>query len=81
VRAQYAVNVTPADVGRRVSARSRIPAPARGGPTMTDTVGTLVSWHDGLLEIEVRDGSLRRLPETDLVAARLLPDRPPRRGG
>ncbi|MPZ89054.1 MAG: GNAT family N-acetyltransferase, partial [Nitriliruptorales bacterium] len=82
--ARYVVRVSPADVGRRVSVRSRLPPqepgpPAAPGPTMTDTVGHLRSWRDGVLEIERPDGSLRRIAESDLVAGRVIPPAPPRR--
>lgn len=72
------VRITPADVGRRVSVRSRIPA-APGDPSTTDTLGHLRSWADGTLEIERRDGSITRLSEDDLVAGRLIPPPPARR--
>jgi hypothetical protein len=72
VTARYVIRITPADVGARVSVRSRLPEP-EAGATLTDTVGLLRGWSDGLLEIERRDGSRVRLPETALVAARRLP--------
>ena len=74
-----AVRITPDDVGRRVSVRVRLPAPAPGGPTMTDTLGILRAWSDGVLEVERRDGQRVRLQEAALVAARVVPPPPPRR--
>ena len=46
---------------------------------MTDTLGRLVSWRDGVLTIERRDGTLRDVAEDDLVAGRRVPP-PPVRG-
>lgn len=40
---------------------------------MADVVGVLRSWRDGALTIERRDGTIRRVPEDDLVAARVVP--------
>jgi hypothetical protein len=62
------VRLGPDDVGQRVTVRTRIHEP--GEPPLTDTVGVLEAWRDGLLEIRRRDGTLARLREADLVAAR-----------
>jgi hypothetical protein len=78
VRPHYRISATPADVGARVTLRARTHAPA-GQPAYTDTVGVLRSWHDGVLEVERRDGMLARVAEADLVAARVIPGPPPRR--
>jgi len=70
--------LTAADVGQRVTVRSRLQAPAPGGPTLTDTIGYLRSWSEDQLEIERRDGARVRLPLTDVVAGKVLGP-PPRR--
>ena len=72
------VHITPADVGRRVSVRSRIPA-VPGGPSTSDTVGRLLRWSGGELDIERRDGSVASLREADLLAGKIISDTPPAR--
>lgn len=71
MRGRYVVNISPADVGQRVTVRSRTHAPA-GEPSTTDTVGVLHSWSGGLLHIERRDGTIAAVKEADLVAARVI---------
>lgn len=71
MRARGVVRITPADTGARVTIRSRIPQPG-GGPSMTDTVGTLESWSDGVLRIRRKTGDIVELDETLLVAARTI---------
>lgn len=84
MKARYVVRITPADVGRRVSVRSRLPAPSGPdpevghSPTTTDTLGYLRVWREGILEIERRDGTVRRIAEDDLLAARVVPPPPAR---
>jgi N-acetylglutamate synthase len=78
MRGKYRIRVGPADVGRRVSVRSRIPA-GEGEPSTSDTLGYLRSWADGVLAIERRDGTTARIAEADLVAARVVGDPPQRR--
>lgn len=72
------MRISPADVGARVSVRSRLAAPA-GHATTTDTIGVLRAWRDGLLEIVRKDESVARIAEGDLVAARAVPPVPQRR--
>lgn len=72
IRPGYVAKITPADVGQRVTVRSRTHAPA-GEPSMTDAVGVLRSWSGGLLRIERRDGTIAVIAEADLVAARVIP--------
>jgi len=72
------VRLSPADVGARVTVRSRIAPEVPGGPTLTDAVGTLVSWEGGILALRRRDGSVARVAEADLVAGKVLPDSPVR---
>jgi N-acetylglutamate synthase len=79
VKGAYVVRITPSDVGRRVSVRSRLPDPEPGGPTTTDTLGHLRAWSEGALAIERRDGSLAHVREADLLAGRVIPEAPERR--
>jgi hypothetical protein len=76
---RYPVRIRPADVGARVSVRTRLTDPEPGGPSVTDTLGYLRAWSDGILEVERRDGTLVRLAEADLVAGRVIPPPPVRR--
>lgn len=75
MRGRLVVRITPDDVGRRVSIRSRLEA-AGGGPSTTDTVGRLVDWTDGVLTVQRRDGSPVSLPIGDVLAARVIPEPP-----
>ncbi|MDP9406217.1 MAG: hypothetical protein M3O86_06400 [Actinomycetota bacterium] len=75
---RYVVRITAGDVGRRVSVRSRTHAPP-GEPGLTDTVGRLSTWTDGVLTIVRRDGTRADIDERDLVAGRILAEHP-RRG-
>ena len=77
MRGALRILITPADVGRRVSVRSR--THDAQGPPMTDAVGALVEWADGRLRIQRRDGSVATLAEADLLAGKVLPDAPPAR--
>lgn len=74
----YVVRITPADVGRRVSVRARLEAQP-GQPSTTDTVGRLLEWSEQVLTIEKRDGTTVRVAEADMVAAKVIPETPPRR--
>lgn len=76
MKPRYVVRISPADIGRRVSVRAR----THTHPSATDTVGVLRSWENDTLVVERRDGTLARIPEADLLAARVVPDPPPRRG-
>ena len=69
---QYAIRVSPADVGQRVTLRYRTNAE----PPLTDVVGWIRSWSDGLITVERRDGTTATVAEGDLVAGKVLP--PPR---
>lgn len=77
MRARLVVRIAPTDVGRRISARTRLTGV--GEPTTTDTLGYLRSWADGVLVVERRDGAKVELHEVDLLAARVVPGPPPRR--
>ncbi|QQM41001.1 GNAT family N-acetyltransferase [Streptomyces liliifuscus] len=74
------VRVTPADVGKRVSVR-RLREDPPEGEKFTDTVGVLTSWDDGVLLITRRSGESVRIPESALVAGKVVPTAPARRRG
>ena len=78
MRAHLQVRITPADIGKRVTIRSRIPA-APGAPGHTDTLGYLRSWADRTLVVERSNGARVELAESDIVAARTLGPPPQRR--
>jgi hypothetical protein len=65
------VRITPADVGRRVSVRHRYDA-----TTLTDVVGQLLAWSDGVLRVERRDGEVVDIAVGDVVAAKVVPPPP-----
>ena len=75
MRGGLVVRITPADVGRRVSVRSRIQGEAA---STTDTVGHLRAWDDEALQIERKDGSTATIRTADLLAGKVLADEPPR---
>jgi hypothetical protein len=75
----YRIAVTPADVGARVTLRSRLRPDEHAGPGLTDTVGLLRAFEDGTLVVERRDGSTTTVAAADLVAAKVLPPSPPPR--
>ncbi|MEU1408410.1 GNAT family N-acetyltransferase [Streptomyces sp. NPDC005728] len=74
------VRITAADVGKRVSVR-RLSEPGATEEKFTDTVGVLTSWDDGVLMITRRDGRSVRIPESALVAGKVVPAAPARRRG
>ncbi|MDX3495347.1 GNAT family N-acetyltransferase [Streptomyces turgidiscabies] len=76
------VRITTADVGKRVSVR-RLNEEAPGMEKFTDTVGVLTSWDEdaGVLLITRRNGERVRVPETSLVAGKVVPPTPARRRG
>ncbi|MFG2604465.1 GNAT family N-acetyltransferase [Streptomyces sp. NPDC048514] len=74
------VRITPADVGKRVSVR-RLSEPGASQEKFTDTVGVLTSWDDAVLMITRRDGRRVRIPESALVAGKVVPAAPARRRG
>ncbi|MFG2954514.1 GNAT family N-acetyltransferase [Streptomyces sp. NPDC048291] len=78
---RFEVRITAADVGKRVSVR-RLAGNGVAGEKFTDTVGVLTSWDDdGMLTITRRDGGIVRIPESALVAAKVVPAAPARRRG
>jgi GNAT superfamily N-acetyltransferase len=74
------VRISAADVGKRVSVR-RLDEPGGTGEKFTDTVGVLTSWDNGVLLITRRDGQSVRIPESALVAGKVVPPAPARRRG
>ncbi|MFD8813049.1 GNAT family N-acetyltransferase [Streptomyces sp. NPDC059627] len=78
---RFEVRITTADVGKRVSVR-RLTGNGVATEKFTDTVGVLTSWDDdGMLTITRRDGEIVRIPESALVAAKVVPAAPARRRG
>jgi GNAT superfamily N-acetyltransferase len=66
--AVLAVRISPADVGRRVTIRHRLPDTI----TLSDVVGVLVTWTPHHLTVRRRDESVRIVPVGDLVAAKVV---------
>lgn len=64
--ARLVVAIKPSDVGRRVTVRRRVPEGFR------DVVGVLESWHDGVLAVRKRDGTLVEIREDTLAAAKVV---------
>jgi ribosomal protein S18 acetylase RimI-like enzyme len=77
--ARLEVRITPADVGKRVSVR-QLSEVVDGRPTFTDTVGVLASWDKGVVQITRRTGESVRIAESALVAGKVVPPAPVRRG-
>jgi hypothetical protein len=78
VTAVYRVRIKPADVGSRVSVRRRTHA-AAAEPSASDIVGRLLAWQGATLVIQRRDGSVAEVAADDLLAAKVIPETPPRR--
>ncbi|WP_328438682.1 GNAT family N-acetyltransferase [Streptomyces sp. NBC_00457] len=74
------IRITTADVGKRVSVRC-LTTPGSTHEKFTDTVGVLTSWDTGELVITRRDGQSVRIPESSLVAGKVVPSAPARRRG
>ncbi|MBC9711077.1 GNAT family N-acetyltransferase [Streptomyces sp. TRM66268-LWL] len=74
------IRINRSDVGKRVSVRA-VTDPGTPGGKFTDTVGVLTSWTDGVLLITRRDGTAVRIPESRLVAGKIVPAAPARRRG
>ncbi|MEU0410875.1 GNAT family N-acetyltransferase [Streptomyces griseorubiginosus] len=74
------VRISAADVGKRVSVRC-LDETAVTHEKFTDTVGVLTSWDGGVLMITRRDGQRVRIPESALVAGKVVPAEPARRRG
>jgi ribosomal protein S18 acetylase RimI-like enzyme len=74
------VRITAADVGKRVSVR-RLNDAGGAAEKFTDTVGVLTSWDNGVLVITRKSGASVRIPESSLVAGKIVPSAPARRRG
>ena len=74
------VRITPSDVGKRVSVR-QLTGGGAGTEKFTDTVGVLTSWDDGVLVVTRRTGESVHIPESALVAGKVVPAAPARRRG
>ncbi|WP_210577199.1 GNAT family N-acetyltransferase [Streptomyces sp. GESEQ-4] len=74
------IRITTADVGKRVSVRC-LSTRGSAHEKFTDTVGVLTSWDTGELVITRRDGQSVRIPESSLVAGKVVPTAPARRRG
>ncbi|MFC4050441.1 hypothetical protein ACFOY4_12150 [Actinomadura syzygii] len=72
--ARLVVTISVADVGQRISLRRRLPT-----GEYSDVVGVLESWSGGTLRVRRRDGEVVDVPETIMVAAKVVPPRPPPR--
>lgn len=59
----------------------RLSEPGVAGEKFTDTVGVLTSWNDGVLRITRKSGESVRVPESALVAGKVVPSAPARRHG
>ncbi|MEO3750252.1 GNAT family N-acetyltransferase [Streptomyces sp. B6B3] len=76
------ISITHADVGKRVSVRTRLPSGSGPRPArFTDTVGVLTAWEGGVLSITRRNGQVARLGEAEMVAAKVVPPAPTRPRG
>jgi hypothetical protein len=71
---RYVRDVTPADVGVRVTLRRR-----SADGSVRDTLGVLESWDDGRLHVRRRDGSVVVVDEGDVLALKRVPPPPVRR--
>lgn len=72
MRSDRVDRITPADVGRRVVVRYRLPAEGRA----TDVLGRLDAWSGGILSVRRSDGSTVEVNAVDVVAAKPVPARP-----
>jgi len=70
---RYEMSITPADVGSRVSVRRTL---AEGG--MSDAVGVLESWRNGVLKVRRKDGTVVEITQESLVAGKVVPPAPDR---
>jgi hypothetical protein len=62
------------DSGMRVSLRRTLPEGGYG-----DVLGDLMSWANGVVRIERRDGTIVEIDESTVVAAKRIPPPPARR--
>jgi hypothetical protein len=69
------VPIDESHLGRRVVIRSLVRGETgpSGGPLMTDVIGYLRKYAEGVAVVERRDGSLTQVPIADIFAAKPLP--------
>ncbi|WP_075902065.1 hypothetical protein [Actinomadura sp. CNU-125] len=72
--ARMVVSISDADVGQRISLRRRLPT-----GEYSDVVGVLESWSNKVLAVRRRNGELAEVDEDAMVAAKVVPPRPPPR--
>jgi hypothetical protein len=70
----FTIDVGPGDSGVRISLRRTLPEGGYG-----DVLGDLLSWADGMVRVERRDGTVIEVPEATVVAAKRIPPPPARR--
>lgn len=68
------MTLQPSDVGRRVVVRYRLAAPVDGAHA-TDVLGELLDWSGGRLSVRTKAGAVVDVPETDVLAAKVVPAR------
>ncbi len=71
---RYVRDVGPGEGNVRVSLRRRLPD---GG--LSDLLGELLSWADGVVRVRSRDDVVHEVAEGDVVAAKRIPPPPVRR--
>ncbi|MDQ3275904.1 MAG: GNAT family N-acetyltransferase [Actinomycetota bacterium] len=73
--------LSPDDVGHRVVVRHLLPGQRgpSGGPAMSDVLGILEEWGEEDLSVRRSDATSARIPRSDVVSAKRVPPRPPRR--
>lgn len=76
--AQPVGRLGPAQVGQRVVVRRvlRGRTGPSGGPAMTDVLGVMESWGDGVTALRREDGSVVTIETADIVAGKPVPPRP-----
>ena len=70
------VRITKQDIGSRVTIRHRIDDPAA---SLTDLVGHLRAWANGVIVVERHTGEHVKIAEIDMVAAKVVPEKAVRR--
>jgi hypothetical protein len=79
MRCRLVVRVTAADIGQRVTIRSR-PPELDSTPQMTDVLGILEDVDDQFFKVRRgRDGQLVVIPRARALAGKVLPPAPPPR--
>lgn len=70
--------LNPHHIGQRVVVRRVLPGETgpTGGPALTDVLGVLESWADGVLAVRREDDSLVSIPVADVVLGKPVPPRP-----